>query len=159
MKRVIYSICSILAATCVFGGQTPEHSPSPTRSADLYGYGSVTSAFEECRRGGPYFSSFFNGIPLLGDQVSIAVVKQWDADELATPENARAYLQLVRIAFKHPDRILLNENRNANVTLLLLSYLQIKEVRDVELEKEIRSTKGYIAGQISRDMPPRDSSK
>lgn len=157
--RVIASMCVVLAATCLSGGQTREYSSSQTRSTDLYGYGSVTSAFEECRRGGPYFSSFFNGIPLLGDQVSIAVVKQWDADELAAPENIRAYLYLVRIAFKYPDKILNRENRNANVTLLLLSYLRIKESRDVGLEKEIESTRTYVEGQISKSVPPGDASE
>jgi hypothetical protein len=145
--------CSMLAGACLLGGQKQELDPCSLTSSDPYCFGNVTSAFEMCKHGTGMFSSMSTGIAQLGDRVSIGAVKQWDADELAASENTRAYLCLVRMAFSNPVKISRNADRNPNVTLLLLNYLQIKEAHDVDMEKEIESAKRYVKEKVSASSP------
>jgi hypothetical protein len=152
MRKIILA-CSVLTATCFLSGHPGRSNRYQLDSNDTYGYGLVMSAFEQCKNGGS-FSTIFTAITLLGDQVTIALVKQLDADAMVSPQNIRAYLRLVRVAFKYPDKIVKNENRNPNVTLLLLSYLQMEEEHDLELEKEIESTKRYVEDQVGMELSP-----
>jgi len=155
--RGTLSLCLIFVGTCFFGNQnqgTNSNLPSSSdslSSTDPYCYRCVVSPFEACKNS-VGFPHLFDRIPLLGDQVSIAVAKHWDLDQLATPDNTRAYLCLVKMAFANPGKISRDENKNPNITLLLLGYLQTKQAHDVKLGNDIESVKAYIKASTA-DLP------
>ena len=154
--RMTLSLFAMLLAASVLGGQGKVPHPCSASPADAvalsdpYCYRCVDAAFEMLKGGGS-FSGAFHGIPLMGDQASIAIAKLWSADELATAQNTRAYLRLVEIAFANPAKILRREDRNPNVTLLLLDYLEIKQAQDAVLTKQIEFTKRFV--KVSVDDP------
>jgi hypothetical protein len=147
--RTSLLLCSMLAGACLFGSQNQGSKPRSTssndslNSADPYCYACMVSPFRACHYG-VGFPHLFDKISEMGDGVSIAIAKQHDLEELATPENTRAYLCLVRIAFSDRDGISQNEDRNPNITMLLLNYLQTKQSHDVKLEKDIEDMKKYV---------------
>ena len=73
----------------------------------------------------------------LGDRVSVAVLKIYNADELTRPENAHAYLTVARNAFSDRSSVLEKSDTDPKVTLFLLGYLKDKELSSPEIEKRI----------------------
>lgn len=86
----------------------------------------------------------------LGDRVSIALLKIYDADDLKDPQNIKKYLPIVRAAFVSPLIVRLAEDRKPKVTLFLLTYLQ-KEVTDANLKAQISETVEYVKEQTSKE--------
>jgi hypothetical protein len=141
---------SVIASLGLLG--TPQREPDPclSRSADLYPVSNVMSVFRMCRSGVPgSIATFDNAAAFWGDGASISVLKALDAEQLAIPENIRAYLCLVRKAFYDPAKIWRKADKSPNVTLFLLDYLKEKHVNDVQLKKEIESARQYIQDRTS----------
>ena len=86
----------------------------------------------------------------LGDRVSIALLKIYDADGLKNPQNIRNYLPIVRAAFDVPRIIRLAEDKKPKVTLFLLTYLE-REITDVNLKAQISDAINYIKEKTSKD--------
>src|SRR5215213_9861797 len=82
------------------------------------------------------FSVTEKHINRLGDRVSIALLKIYDAESLKDPQNIRNYLPIVRAAFVAPRIIRLAEDRKPEVTMFLLTYLE-REITDTNLKSQI----------------------
>lgn len=79
----------------------------------------------------------------LGDRVSIALIKLLDEEALRNGSEVGRYLPIIREAFSRPQLISHEEDRNPQVTLLLLRYLQA-EVNDPTLRQEISDTIKFV---------------
>jgi hypothetical protein len=136
---------SVLASLCLLGAPQHESDPCLSRSADLYPVSNVMSVFRMCRSGVPgSIATFDNAAAFWGDGASISILKALDAEELAIPENIRAYLCLVRKAFYDPAKIWRNTDKSPNVTFFVLDYLEEKHANNTLLKKEIESVRQYI---------------
>ena len=96
------------------------------------------------------FSVTEKHINWLGDRVSIALLKIYDADGLKDPQNIRNYLPIVRAAFVAPRIVRLPEDRKPRVTMFLLTHLE-GEVTDPNLKVQISDAIGYIRDQTSKE--------
>jgi hypothetical protein len=85
-------------------------------------------------------------IKMLGDGVSVGVLKTVSPKDLAKPEFVKAYLEVIGIVFSQPQWIVCAEDKTPEVTLFLLDYLREK-ISDEELQREIDSTKQYVLKQ------------
>jgi hypothetical protein len=92
-------------------------------------------------------------IKMLGDGMSVGVLKTVSPQDLTKPECVKAYLQVTRIVFSEPQWIVCAEDKTPEVTVFLLDYLREK-VEDEELQREIDSTKDYVLKQAG---PPKQS--
>ena len=84
----------------------------------------------------------------LGDRVSVALLKIYDADELKEPANIRRYLPVVRAAFAAPRIVPFAEDRKPKVTMFLLTHLEAG-VGDTQLKAQISDTIRYVKEQTS----------
>jgi hypothetical protein len=96
------------------------------------------------------FSVTEKHINWLGDRVSIALLKIYDADGLKDPQNIRNYLPIVRAAFVAPRIVRLAEDRKPKVTMFLLTYLE-REITDVNLKAQISDAIKYIGEQTLKE--------
>jgi len=96
------------------------------------------------------FSVTEKHINWLGDRVSIALLKIYDADELKDPQNIRNYLPIVRAAFVAPRIVRLVEDRKPKVTMFLLTYLD-REVTDANLKAQISDVIQFIEKQTLKE--------
>jgi len=92
-------------------------------------------------------------IKMLGDGMSVGVLKTVSPQDLTKPEFVKAYLQVIRIVFSEPQWVVCAEDKSPEVTLFLLDYLREK-VEDKELQHEIDSTKDYVLKQAG---PPKQA--
>ena len=92
-------------------------------------------------------------IKMLGDGMSVGVLKTVSPQDLTKPEFVKAYLQVIRIVFSEPQWIVCAGDKSPDVTLFLLDYLREK-VEDKELRREMDSTKDYVLKQAG---PPKQS--
>jgi hypothetical protein len=121
-------------------GQTSGAIPPPSNVTN------VRSAFEMCKHQ-TMFSGIGLGVARRGDDASASLIRALDPKELATPENTKAYLCLVRLAFSKPDSIPEREERIPGVTMFLLEYLKERESDDEALKTEINSMEAYVKQQ------------
>src|SRR5205085_2315656 len=96
------------------------------------------------------FSVTEKHINWLGDRVSIALLKIYDADGLKDPQDIRNYLPIVRAAFVAPRIVRLVEDRKPKVTMFLLKYLE-REVTDTNLKAQISDAIKYIGEQTANE--------
>jgi hypothetical protein len=92
------------------------------------------------------FSVTEKQISWLGDRVSIALLKIYDADGLKDPHNIRNYLPIVRAAFVAPHIVRPAEDRKPKVTMFLLKYLE-REISETNLKSQISGVIKYIEEQ------------
>jgi hypothetical protein len=85
-------------------------------------------------------------IKMLGDGVSIGVLKSVSPKDLTKPEFVKAYLQVLRIVFSEPQWIVCVEDKTPEVTVFLLDYLREK-VDDRALQNQIGSTREFVLKQ------------
>jgi len=138
-------LLSITAALCLSGTLQQGHDPCLSRSADLYPAGNAMFLLNICKSEFPgSMGNLDNAVATWGDGASISILKLLDAEELATPENTKAYLCLVRKAFYDSAKIWRKADRSPNVTVFLLDYLEQKHLKNVPLRKEIESVRRYI---------------
>ena len=96
------------------------------------------------------FSMTEKHINWLGDRVSIALLKIYDANGLKDPQNVRNYLPIVRAAFVAPRIVRLAEDREPKVTMFLLTYLE-REITDANLKTQISDAIKYVREQTSKE--------
>jgi hypothetical protein len=92
-------------------------------------------------------------IRMLGDGLSVGVLKTVSPQDLTKPEFVKAYLEVIRIVFSEPQWIVCAEDKSPEVSLFLLDYLREK-VSDEELQRAIDSTKQYVLKQAGPPKQP-----
>ena len=81
-----------------------------------------------------------------GDLVAVAVLKTLDDSEMASSENAKDVVRILRSAFACPDRcVKVNDDRRPRMTLLLLEHLN--EITHREITTEVEEAKHFILQQ------------
>jgi hypothetical protein len=81
-----------------------------------------------------------------GDLVAVAIVKTIPESELTSPTKVKEILGILHSAFACPSRcIAAPDNRQPNVTMLLLEHLRSRSSGPVQAE--IDQTKGFISLQ------------
>lgn len=128
-------------------GRRTKTVPPPTN------VGNALSAFQGCKSG---FVMTSLGMELARrrDDALASLLRGINPKELATPENTRAYICLVRQAFRMPSSMPLREDRVPGVTFLLLEYLKMK-TDDKALVMEIDSSEDYVKSQTLLYLQPR----
>jgi hypothetical protein len=146
--RFTCSLFLLLAGIAVFAQQRQTQPTSSPILDDRYSVSVVSSAlqllhWERPVTGGDIKHYLWPLLPL-GDRVSVAVLKIYDADELTRPENAHAYLTVARNAFSDRSSVLEKSDTDPKVTLFVLGYLKEKEVSSPEIEKRIAYLQGCV---------------
>ena len=78
-----------------------------------------------------------------GDLVAVAVLKTLDDSEMASSENAKDVLRILRSAFSCPDRcVKVTDDRRPRMTLLLLEHLN--QVTRGKMQADIEDTKQFV---------------
>ncbi|MGH9547094.1 MAG: hypothetical protein ACRD23_17955 [Terriglobales bacterium] len=81
-----------------------------------------------------------------GDLVAVAVLKTLDDSEMASSENAKDVLLILRSAFACPDRcVKVTDDRRPRMTLLLLEHLN--EVTRGKMQADIEEAKQFVLQQ------------
>lgn len=142
--RIAIAICGIL----LFFSSAFSQSKEKEQDEDIYSIRLVKKSVKD--PGFALGASFTEKhINWLGDRVSIALLKIYDADGLKDPQNIRNYLPIVRAAFVAPRIIRLAEDRNPTVTMFLLTNLE-REITDKNLQAQISDAIKYIKEQTSK---------
>jgi hypothetical protein len=141
--RFVIIICSILLLfSSVFAQDKVDGQDEYTASIRL------VKTYIELRTSGISLSAVNRRIARLGDGVSIALLKIYDADALESPENIQKYLPTVRDAFSAPNRIQLSENRKPDVTIFLLKHLE-RKIEGENLKVQISNVIEFVKQQTS----------
>jgi len=111
-------------------------------NVDTYSLQSVKARIAE-RSAGLIWGPGSRHISGLGDKVAIAITKIYKGPDLTDPQNVRVYLPLIREAFKNPQEISDEEDRNPSVTMLLLGRLA-ETVTDTSLGEEISGVEALV---------------
>lgn len=83
-----------------------------------------------------------------GDLVAVAVFKTLDDSEMASPENAKSVLLILRMAFDCPQNcVKVMDDRRPRMTLLLLEHLN--EITNRTITPEVEEAKHYILQQTA----------
>jgi hypothetical protein len=90
---------------------------------------------------------------MLGDGLSVGVLKTVSPKDLTKPEFVKAYLLLIRYVFSEPKWIVCPEDKTPEITVFLLDYLREKVTAE-ELQHQIDSTKQYVLNQTKVDSKP-----
>ena len=84
-----------------------------------------------------------------GDLVAVAVLKSIDDSEMASSENAKWVLLVIREAFACPQRcVQVTDDRRPRITLLLLEHLN--EITRRKMQAGIKEVKQFILEQASK---------
>jgi len=83
-----------------------------------------------------------------GDLVAVAVLKTLDDSEMASPENLKFVLLIVRMAFDCPQCVKVTDDRRPRMTLLLLEHLN--EITGGRMQTDIEEVKHFILQQANK---------
>ncbi len=83
------------------------------------------------------------GLVLLGDGVSVALLKLLDDSDLKNPEKVRDFLPIIRDAFGQPQSIAIEADKRPQVTTFLLNYVR-QNISDTQVQSEIQQTMDFI---------------
>jgi hypothetical protein len=146
--RFVYLLFSLTIGTFVSASQHWIPPVNPPVVDDRYSVSVVSSALQYLQSEGPWSSieakRYVRPVVPLGDRVSIAVLRIYSADELAKPENAGAYLTVLRNAFSTRNSVVEKSDADPKVTLFVLGYLKEKEVSSPGMEKRIAYLEGCV---------------
>lgn len=145
-------LCLVIIGISLPGGQQTKSGCSAT-PVDPYSIAFVESAlrfFEDTAKRGSFgsepkqFLYLTPSLPQLGDDVSIAMLKILDPQELAKPDTAYRYLGLVALAFSDRSKVVRETDKEPKVTMFVLNYLQEKEVSEPRLEARIDAVRSCV---------------
>jgi hypothetical protein len=89
-----------------------------------YSFNDVEAAVRRVTSSGMYSGWDEKTFNRSGDLVAVAVLKSIDDREMASPENAKWVLRIIRDAFECPsDCVNVTDDRRPRITLLLLEHL------------------------------------
>ncbi len=80
---------------------------------------------------------------LLGDGVSVALLKLLDDSDLRNPQRVREMLPIIRDAFSQPNSIAIEADKKPTVTIFLLNYIRLN-ISDLQVQSDIRRTMDFI---------------
>ena len=135
MKR---SILLLLAILCLF----PFLLVSQSEDADPYSVHLVRMAMET-RSKGVFIAKVQTHLARMGDQVSIALIKDLNETDLVDPHKVEEYLPLIRDCFSDPQQIELEIDRKPRVTLFLLRYVR-QAVYDPQVQRDLDDTMRFV---------------
>jgi hypothetical protein len=159
--RIKLLLCLVLLGASLVEGRYQSPSVNQGVMDDRYSIAAVNSALRFLQRQGVGNSieakGYMNALPLLGDRVSVAVLKIYTPDDLVRTENTEAYLTVVRNAFSSRTDILETLDTDPKITLFVLEYLKEKEISSPGIEKRIeymeRCVKDFsCSGQSEREF-------
>jgi hypothetical protein len=141
--RVIFTTCCIL----LFFSSVFAQDDVKNRNEDIYAVHLVEESVKrpDLALG---FSVTEKRINRLGDQVAIALLKIYDADELRDPRNIRNYLPLIKAAFVGPRIIKIAADKKPKVTIFLLKCLE-NEITDPDLKLQVFDVIKYLKDKTS----------
>lgn len=85
-----------------------------------------------------------------GDLAAVAVLKTLDDTEMASPENAKWVLFVIRDAFACPQRcVQVIDDRRPRMTLLLLEHLN--DITRGKMQSDIEEVKHFVLQQASEE--------
>lgn len=88
-----------------------------------------------------------------GDLVAVAVLKTLDDSKMASPENAKFVLLILRAAFDCPQNcVRVMDDRRPRMTLLLLDHLN--EITHREITSDVEEAKHFILQQTTNAKGP-----
>ena len=83
-----------------------------------------------------------------GDLAAVAVLKTLDDSEMASSENAKAVLLILRSAFACPERcVKVTDDRRPRISLLLLEHLN--EITHGKMQADIEQAKQFVIQQAN----------
>jgi hypothetical protein len=138
-----------VVATLISAEQQAIPRATPTSADDRYSVSQVRSAvqFLQGKNGVAWSGNIKEYLwPLLalGDRVSIAILKIYTADELVQPDNAEAYLTVVRNAFSMRASVIEKSDIDPKVTLFVLEYLKQRTSSDAAIQRRIEYLLGCV---------------
>src|SRR5215472_14976756 len=84
-----------------------------------------------------------------GDLVAVAVLKTLDDSEMASPDQAKDVLRIIRGAFACPQYcVKVSDDRRPRMTLLLLEHLN--EITGGKMQTDIEQAKQYVVQQARK---------
>jgi hypothetical protein len=86
---------------------------------------------------------------MLGDRVSIALIKAVGHGNLVKPQQVSKALPIIRNAFSKPELISSPEDRKPEVTLVLLEYMRGRTPAR-EVRRQIKETETYVKEKSAR---------
>jgi hypothetical protein len=79
----------------------------------------------------------------LGDRAAIALIRVLEDSDLKNPQKVKRVLQVIRVAFLHPNLITSEEDKKPKFTLLFLEHVG-SEVKDSALKREISDLTKFV---------------
>lgn len=139
MKTAHLSVLMVLLGGIVVSGQTP---PSPASNE----FSQVKNSVHRITTQHIYTGWDEKAFNRSGDMVAVAIVKTIPESELTSPAVLKDILAILHGAFACPSRCIADpDNRQPNVTLLLLEHLRIGA--NGPIQTEIDQTKDFISQQ------------
>lgn len=80
---------------------------------------------------------------LLGDGVSVALLKLLDDSDFRNPQKVRDLLPIIRDAFSQPNSIAIEADKKPAVTIFLLNYIRVN-ISDPQAQSDIRRTIDFV---------------
>lgn len=141
MRLLLATCCTLLVLLTSAGEARAQE------KTDIYSTATVRGWLQSHAQG---FSASFieKRVPRLGDRAAISLLKVLKDEEVTDPAKVKLFLPLMHAAFDSPNSITLPEDRQPQVTLLLLNYLK-QEVGDLKLKKEIDLVISFIKEKTS----------
>lgn len=114
-----------------------------------YSFNDVKAAIHRVTSSGMYSGWDEKTFNRSGDLVAVAVLKTLDDSEMASPENAKWVLLIIRWAFACPQYcVKVTDDRRPRISLLLLEHLN--EITRGKMHAEIEEAKQYILQQARK---------
>jgi hypothetical protein len=114
-----------------------------------YSFNDVKAAVHRVTSSGMYSGWDEKTFNRSGDLVAVAVLKSIDDSEMASPENAKWVLLVIREAFACPQRcVQVTDDRRPRITLLLLEHLN--EITRGKMQADIKEVKQFVLEQARK---------
>jgi len=114
-----------------------------------YSFNDVKAAIHRVTSSGIYSGWDEKTFNRSGDLVAVAVLKTLDDSEMASPENVKFVLLIVRMAFECPHRcVKVTDDCRPRMTLLLLEHLN--EITRGKMQADIEEAKQFVLQQASK---------
>jgi hypothetical protein len=141
MKRSIFLLLAIL---CFF----PLLSVSQSEDADPYSVRLVRMATHSHFKG-VIIAKVQTHIARMGDQVSIALLKDLSDADLVDPQKVEEFLPVIRDCFSQPQQIELDIDKKPRITLFLLRYVR-QAVHDPQVQRDLDETIRFVIDKTEK---------
>lgn len=87
-------------------------------------------------------------LPLMGDAISVALLKVMDDSDMKNADRIRDILPVIRDSFSRPELIEVEVDKKPKVTIFLLTYLR-HNISDSQIQSEIQQTIEFVQTQTA----------